>query len=432
VDIAMVGKYVDLADAYKSLNEALLHAGIHTHTRVNIHYIDSERIEREGAASLEPMDAILVPGGFGERGIEGKIAAVRFARERQIPYLGICLGMQVAVIEFARHVAGLTGAHSTEFRKDTAHPVIALITDWTEEDGTLQQRRENGDLGGSMRLGAQPCRLVADSLARLSYGKDVITERHRHRYEFNNRLSGTAARGGHGLLRSFAGQPAGGNDRTARSSLVLGLPVSPGIHLHSARRPSAVHQLYPGSDCPCPGPGRQTSKLTNKWTMSMSDQAVSVGTLRIDNNAPFVLFGGVNVLESRSTWRCAPASTTSPSPTKLGIPYVFKASFDKANRSSIHSYRGPGLDEGLTIFEAVKARFGVPVITDVHEPGRPRRWREVVDVLQLPAFLARQTDLVVALAAPGASINIKKPQFLSPSQMKNIVREVRRGRQTGS
>jgi len=187
VDIAMVGKYVDLTDAYKSLNEALLHAGIHTHTRVNIHYLDSERIEREGVGCLERMDAILVPGGFGERGIEGKIAAVRHAREQRIPYLGICLGMQVAVIEFARHVAGLEDAHSTEFRKDAAHPVIALITEWTDEDGTVQQRGENSDLGGSMRLGAQPCRLVPDSLARRTYGKDVITERHRHRYEFNNR-----------------------------------------------------------------------------------------------------------------------------------------------------------------------------------------------------------------------------------------------------
>lgn len=187
VDIAMVGKYVDLTDAYKSLNEALLHAGIHTHTRVNIHYLDSERIEREGVGCLERMDAILVPGGFGERGIEGKIAAVRHAREHRIPYLGICLGMQVAVIEFARHVAGLADAHSTEFRKDTAYPVIALITEWIDEDGKVQQRGENSDLGGSMRLGAQPCRLVPDSLARRTYGKDVITERHRHRYEFNNR-----------------------------------------------------------------------------------------------------------------------------------------------------------------------------------------------------------------------------------------------------
>ena len=187
VDIAMVGKYVDLTDAYKSLNEALLHAGIQTHTQVHIHYVDSERIEREGVASLERMDAILVPGGFGRRGIEGKIAAVRYAREQRIPYLGICLGMQAAVIEFARHVAGLKGAHSTEFRPDTPHPVIALIAEWLEEDGTVQQRREGGDLGGTMRLGAQPCRLVANSLARCTYGKDVITERHRHRYEFNNR-----------------------------------------------------------------------------------------------------------------------------------------------------------------------------------------------------------------------------------------------------
>ena len=187
VDIAMVGKYVNLTDAYKSLNEALLHGGIQTRTQVNIHYLDSEQIERDGPDCLETMDAILVPGGFGERGIEGKIAAVRYARERQIPYLGICLGMQVAVIEFARHVAGLAGAHSTEFRKDTAHPVIALITEWTDEDGTVQQRRENDDLGGTMRLGAQPCRLTPDTLACLTYGKDVITERHRHRYEFNNR-----------------------------------------------------------------------------------------------------------------------------------------------------------------------------------------------------------------------------------------------------
>jgi len=186
VDIAMVGKYVDLTDAYKSLNEALLHAGIQTHTQIHIHYVDSERIEREGTAGLEGMDAILVPGGFGRRGIEGKIAAVRYARERRIPYLGICLGMQAAVIEFARHVAGLEGAHSTEFRPDTPYPVIALIAEWLEEDGTVQQRREGGDLGGTMRLGAQPCQLVADSLARRAYGKDVITERHRHRYEFNN------------------------------------------------------------------------------------------------------------------------------------------------------------------------------------------------------------------------------------------------------
>ncbi|HHO70364.1 MAG TPA: CTP synthase [Halothiobacillus sp.] len=186
VDIAMVGKYVDLADAYKSLNEALLHAGIQTRTRVNIHYIDSEQIEREGTAKLETMDAILVPGGFGARGVAGKMEAVRFARESGRPYLGICLGMQLAVIEYARHVAGLEGANSTEFQKDTPHPVIALITEWRSETGELIKRDENTDLGGTMRLGAQRCVLKAGSLAARIYGSTEIRERHRHRYEFNN------------------------------------------------------------------------------------------------------------------------------------------------------------------------------------------------------------------------------------------------------
>ena len=185
--IVMVGKYVDLTESYKSLSEALIHAGIHTHTNVNIRYVDSETIETEGTSLLDGADGILVPGGFGERGTEGKIAAVRYARENRIPYLGICLGMQVAVIEFARHVAGLAGAHSTEFDRDAQAPVIALITEWSREDGGLEQRDENSDMGGTMRLGGQKCRLASDSLARTLYGQDVIVERHRHRYEFNNR-----------------------------------------------------------------------------------------------------------------------------------------------------------------------------------------------------------------------------------------------------
>jgi len=186
VTIAMVGKYVDLTESYKSLSEALNHAGIHTLTNVNIRYVDSESIETSGTGVLAGADAILVPGGFGERGVEGKIAAVRYAREQRIPYLGICLGMQVAVIEFARHVAGLAGAHSTEFRRDTPHPVIALITEWQREDGGLEQRSEDSDLGGTMRLGGQRCKLQPGSLAHRVYGQDSIVERHRHRYEFNN------------------------------------------------------------------------------------------------------------------------------------------------------------------------------------------------------------------------------------------------------
>jgi CTP synthase len=186
VTIAMVGKYVDLTESYKSLSEALNHAGIHAHTNVNIRYVDSETIETEGIGILNGADGILVPGGFGERGIEGKIATVRFAREHNIPYLGICLGMQVAVIEFARHVAGLEGAHSTEFLRNAAHPVIALITEWSREDGGLEKRSEDSDLGGTMRLGGQKCQLAEGSLAHALYQRDVIVERHRHRYEFNN------------------------------------------------------------------------------------------------------------------------------------------------------------------------------------------------------------------------------------------------------
>jgi CTP synthase len=186
VDIALVGKYVDLTESYKSLSEALIHAGIHTGARPVIHYIDSESIEREGTACLEHMDAILVPGGFGKRGVEGKIAAIRHAREHGVPYLGICLGMQLAIIEFARDVAGLAGAHSTEFDPQTPHPVIALITEWHTRDGQTEQRSAQSDLGGTMRLGGQECTLAEGSVARSIYGRDVIAERHRHRYEVNN------------------------------------------------------------------------------------------------------------------------------------------------------------------------------------------------------------------------------------------------------
>ncbi len=186
VTVAMVGKYVNLTESYKSLSEALIHAGIHTRTRIHIRYIDSEVVEREGTACLDGMDAILVPGGFGGRGIEGKISAVNYARLRRIPYLGICLGMQLAVIEFARDVAGLAHAHSTEFDAQTPHPVIALITEWRDAEGRVQTRSADGDLGGTMRLGGQECRLMHGTRAHAAYGKDVIVERHRHRYEFNN------------------------------------------------------------------------------------------------------------------------------------------------------------------------------------------------------------------------------------------------------
>jgi CTP synthase len=184
VRIAMCGKYTDLSDSYKSLNEALRHAGIHNHAKVNIEYVDSETITPDNVARLADFDAILVPGGFGKRGIEGKICAARLAREKKIPYLGICLGMQVATIEFARHKAGLANANSTEFDPATPHPVIALIEEWQDADGSIQKRSASSDLGGTMRLGAQSSDVKDGTLAREIYGP-VVTERHRHRYEAN-------------------------------------------------------------------------------------------------------------------------------------------------------------------------------------------------------------------------------------------------------
>ncbi len=196
VKIAMVGKYVDLTESYKSLNEALQHAGLHRRVRVKIRYVDSEQLEQAGMGALEGVQAILVPGGFGERGIEGKIAAARYARENCIPYLGICLGLQVAVIEYARSRLGLEGAHSTEFDSETPHPVVALITEWMTPEGVRELRDAHSDLGGTMRLGEQPCRLEEGSRLRAIYDAEVVRERHRHRYELNNNYLEQLAGGG--------------------------------------------------------------------------------------------------------------------------------------------------------------------------------------------------------------------------------------------
>jgi CTP synthase len=196
VRVGLVGKYVHLTESYKSLSEALIHAGIHTRTRVRIAYLDAEAIERNGTDCLSDTDAILVPGGFGERGIEGKIAAVQYALKHRLPYLGICLGMQVAVISFARHTLGLARAHSTEFDPGTPDPVIALVSEWTTPDGGVERRSRDSDLGGTMRLGAQSCRLLPGTLIRSLYQQETIHERHRHRYEFNNQYLDRLQAGG--------------------------------------------------------------------------------------------------------------------------------------------------------------------------------------------------------------------------------------------
>lgn len=242
VNVAMVGKYVDLADAYKSVNEALSHAGLHTGTRVDIHYVDSETVERDQGESLAEMDAILVPGGFGERGIEGKIAAARYARTHGIPYFGICLGMQVACIEFARDVAGLPGAHSTEFAEEPADPVIALVTEWHDLAGDVQRRTAQGDLGGTMRLGEQRCLLAENSLAARCYGTTEVFERHRHRYEFNNHYRETL--GAHGLI--FSGVSA--EDNLVEIVEIDNHPWFLGCQFHPefTSTPRAGHPLFIG------------------------------------------------------------------------------------------------------------------------------------------------------------------------------------------
>ena len=200
VRVAMVGKYVDLLDAYKSLNEALKHAGLQNRTKVKVEYIDAEDIERGGTDLLKGMDAILVPGGFGDRGVEGKITAVRYARENRIPFLGICLGMHVALVEYARNVCGLEGADSTEMNASTPHPIVALITEWMTPDGKTESRDERSDLGGTMRLGAQPCHMDEGSKVRAIYGAETVMERHRHRYEINNNYLDVLRNAGMGIV----------------------------------------------------------------------------------------------------------------------------------------------------------------------------------------------------------------------------------------
>lgn len=242
VTIAMVGKYTDLTESYKSLSEALMHAGIQTRTRVHIDYVDAEDVEAEGDGVLRHCDAILVPGGFGERGVEGMIKAARYARENNVPYLGICLGMQVAVIEFARHVARLQGAHSTEFDAKTPHPVIALITEWQTRDGNIERRSAGCDLGGTMRLGGQQARLTKGSLAERVYHSEIVVERHRHRYEFNKSYE---------KLLTDAGLVFSGHSLDGELAEMIELPthawfLACQFHPEFTSRPRGGHPLFTG------------------------------------------------------------------------------------------------------------------------------------------------------------------------------------------
>jgi 2-dehydro-3-deoxyphosphooctonate aldolase (KDO 8-P synthase) len=305
-------------------------------------------------------------------------------------------------------------AHSTEFRKDTLHPVIALITEWTDGDGTVQQRREGGDLGGSMRLGAQPCRLMADSLARTAYGKDVITERHRHRYEFNNRYreplqAAGLALSGHSL-----------DDRLVEMIELpdhpwfLWLPVPPGIHLQSARRTPVVSGVRRGGDSATP------ATPAGECHIMMKLCGFEVGLDR-----PLFLIAGPCVIESEQL-ALDTAGQLKDITGRLGIPFIYKSSFRQGQPLFASKLSRSWLwKKGLKILEKVKSQIGVPVLTDVHEYTPLAEVAAVADVLQTPAFLCRQTDFIQNVARQGRPVNIKKGQFLSPWDMRNVVAKAR-------
>ena len=420
VRIAMVGKYMDLSDSYKSLIEALVHGGVANNCRVEVVPVDSERVETEGIGeAIRSADAILVPMGFGPRGTEGKIATVRYARETGVPYLGICFGMQMAVIEFARHVCGLDRANSTEVDPKTPHPVIHLMSN--QKDVT--------EKGGTMRLGAFPCALAPGSVAARIYGKKKISERHRHRYEVNNEYRAILEK--HGLVLSGL-SPDG--------SLVemIELPEHPWFvasqfHPEFKSRPLECHPLFRnfvraaspasrrrGSRPPRPAPpGPEGNRLAESARVQ-----VRVGPVAIGGGAPLVVLAGPCVVESRdSALRHAEALARLARDRGLGL--VYKSSYDKANRTSGDTFRGPGRDEGLAILAAVRDATGLPIVTDVHEKEDVAAVAEVVDLLQTPAFLCRQTDFILAVANAGRPVNLKKGQFLSPWEMAHVVAKAR-------
>ena len=418
VTVAMVGKYVDLTESYKSLNEALVHAGIHTRTKVNIEYLDSEKVGPAELEALKQVDAILVPGGFGSRGVEGKISAVRVAREHGIPYLGICLGMQVAVIEFARNIAHLEGANSTEFDPRTPHPVIALITEWQTQDGRVERRDERSDLGGTMRLGAQPCRLIPGTLAHRTYGQDLVMERHRHRYEFNNRYL---------EILQEAGLVVSGKSADDALVEVVELGDHPwflGCQFHPefTSTPRDGHPLFSGFVQAACRHREQRGGGGGRWAGPGGRMKLCGFEVGIDQ--PLFLIAGPCVIEGLEL-ALDTAGTLKEVTEALGIPFIYKSSFDKANRSSAQSFRGPGLEEGLQILETVRTQVGVPVLTDVHEDTPLEEVAAVVDVLQTPAFLCRQTNFIQRVAAQGRPVNIKKGQFLAPWDMQNVVDKAR-------
>ena len=416
VNIAIVGKYVDLADSYKSLHEAITHGAIVNEAKVTIDYVDSEELEKQNVEErLAQAHAIIVPGGFGARGTEGKVRAVRYARENQVPILGICFGLHMMVIEAARNLLGLKRANSREIADDTPDAVIDL----------METQREVTNKGGTMRLGAYPCVIKPGTLTASVYRRGKTSERHRHRYEVNNAYRDRLEKAG--LIATGTWPEANLVEimELEGTSLVHRMSVSPGVEIAPARLPSAVSR--PGA---CGGrasrPSRQETRNGQRIAVGIVNLApVTIGRV-VFGGASMPLIAGPCVIESdESCIRHAVRLVEITS--KLEVPFVFKCSFDKANRTSDKSFRGPGLDRGLEILARVKRETGAPVLTDIHEVGQVKAAAEVVDILQVPALLSRQTDLIHAAGATGRAVNIKKGQFMAPWDMKPAVAKVEGG-----
>ncbi len=350
VDIAMVGKYVDLTESYKSLSEALIHAGIHTRSKVQIHYVDSEAIERDGVGCLGGMDAILVPGGFGKRGVEGKIAAIRYARENGVPYLGICLGMQLAVIEYARHMAGFAGANSTEFDADSPHPVVALITEWQDRDGSIEKRSES----------FRSRRHHAPGRAALRGATGIAREPHLRRHA-GRRAPPSPLRGEQPLPAAPRGRGSGGERPGAQPAAgdlceMIELADHPwffGCQFHPefTSNPRGGHPLFVGFVRAALQRQRGARRRGPAGTARTGHVGLMASPMQLCGfevglDRPLFLIAGPCVVESEAL-QLEVAGRLKEICSGLGVPFIFKSSYDKANRSSAGSFRGPGMQEGL-------------------------------------------------------------------------------------
>ena len=411
VTIHVVGKYVGYEDSYKSLNEALYHGGFKHRLRVNIRWVEAEALEQPGGEELlDGATGILVPGGFGDRGTRGMMRAAEIARERGIPYFGICYGFQWAAVEYARHVCGLADADSTECSPDTPQKIIYKLRDLLGID----------DLGGTMRLGSYACELKPGSRAHraLRPAGDSRTPSAPLRVQLPVRED--AHRSGAPDRGTVARRQVRRDHRAPGTPVVRGGAVPPRVQIEAARAPPALCRLR-GSQLSAQA--CRTAARSRLRGRVNGVRPIQFGGLTMGDGNPLVLIAGPCVIESQQH-AIDTALAVRDIAERAGVQYVYKVSYDKANRTSGRAFRGPGLQEGMRILAHVRAAAGVPILTDIHEPSHATRAAEVADILQIPAFLSRQTDLLVAAARTGRVVNIKKGQFLAPADMRHAIDKV--------